>query len=55
MRGSIEDVENEVKLRFEQMGKGGGYVISPNNHLLPDVPAENVVAMYRAAKEYGKY
>jgi uroporphyrinogen decarboxylase len=55
MRGNIRDVENEVKLRFEQMGGGGGYIISPSNHLLPDVPAENVVEMYRAAKEYGRY
>jgi len=55
MQGSIEDVREEVKLRIDQMGGGGGYIVSPNNHLLPDIPAENVVCMYRYAKEYGKY
>ncbi|MCL2112022.1 MAG: hypothetical protein FWH32_07245 [Clostridiales bacterium] len=55
MRGSVEDVKNEVKLRIDQMGGGGGYIVSPNNHLLPDIPAENVICLYRYAKEYGRY
>ena len=55
MRGSIEDVKDEVRLRIDQMGNGGGYIVSPNNHLLPDIPAENVVCLYRYAKEYGVY
>ena len=55
MRGSQDDVRGEVRLRIDQMGGGGGYIVSPNNHLLPDVPAENVVTLYRYAKEYGRY
>jgi len=55
MRGTIKDVRDEVRLRIEQMGYGGGYIVSPNNHLLPDIPAENVVCLYRYAKEYGVY
>jgi len=55
MRGSVEDVREEVRLRIDQMGAGGGYIMSPNNHLLPDVPAENVVCLYRYTKEYGQY
>ena len=55
MRGSIEDVREEVRLRIGQMGGGGGYIVSPNNHLLPDIPAENVVCLYRYAKEHGVY
>jgi uroporphyrinogen decarboxylase len=55
MCGSLQDVEREVKLRIDQMGAGGGYILSPNNHLQPDVPPENVITMYRSAKEYGKY
>ena len=55
MRGSIEDVREEVRLRIDQMGGGGGYIVSPNNHLLPDIPAENVICLYRYAKEYGVY
>jgi len=55
MRGNIEEVREEVRLRIDQMGGGGGYIVSPNNHLLPDIPAENVVCLYRYAKEYGIY
>ena len=55
MRGSVEDVREEVRLRIDQMGAGGGYIVSPNNHLLPDIPAENVVCLYRHAKECGAY
>ena len=55
MRGSIEDVKSEVRLRIDQMGGGGGYIVSPNNHLLPDIPPENVICMYQYAKEYGNY
>jgi uroporphyrinogen decarboxylase len=55
MRGSVDDVKNEVRLRIDQMGEGGGYIVSPNNHLLPDIPADNVVCLYEYAKEYGIY
>jgi len=55
MRGTIKDVRDEVRLRIEQMGYGGGYIVSPNNHLLPDIPPENVICLYRYAKEYGVY
>ncbi|MEI6101956.1 MAG: uroporphyrinogen decarboxylase family protein, partial [Eubacteriales bacterium] len=55
MCGSLQDVEKEVKLRIEQMGAGGGYILSPNNHVLPDVSVENLIRMYSAAREFGKY
>ena len=55
MRETIKDVRDEVRLRIEQMGYNGGYIVSPNNHLLPDIPPENVVCLYRYAKEYGTY
>ncbi len=54
MRGSVEDVKKEVALRIDQMNINGGYILAPNNHLQPDVPFENVVAMYNYAKEYSK-
>ncbi len=48
-------VEAEVKQRIQMLGKGGGYVLAPANHLQPDVPARNVVALFKAARKYGKY
>ena len=55
LRGSEEDVVREVKTRLRELGRGGGYVLAPSNHLQPDVPPENVFALYRAAREYGRY
>jgi uroporphyrinogen decarboxylase len=53
--GSEEDVVSEVRTRLDQLGGGGGYILTPSNHLQPDVPPENVIALYRAARELGRY
>lgn len=55
MPGSREDVMNEVKRRIAQLAPGGGYILTPSNHLQADVPAENVVTLFEAARQYGKY
>jgi len=50
--GSVEDVKAEVERRIEQLGEGGGYVLSAVHNIQPDVPLENVLAMYSHAREY---
>jgi hypothetical protein len=35
------------------LGKNGGYIFAPCNNIQSDTPAENIDAMYNAAKEYG--
>ena len=55
MQGSKERVRAEVKERIHLLAKGGGYVLAPANHLQPDVPVNNVLTLFRAAREYGKY
>lgn len=55
MPGSVEDVEAEVKRRICELAPGGGYVLAPANHLQIDVPPENVVALYRLGRRYGRY
>lgn len=55
MPGTREDVIAEVRRRIAQLGRGGGYVLSPSNHLQNDVPAENVIALFDAARQYGVY
>ncbi|MCP4401499.1 MAG: hypothetical protein GY801_29905 [bacterium] len=50
--GSVEDVKKEVEERIERMGEGGGYVLSAVHNLQPDVPVENIVAMFRHARDY---
>ena len=53
--GDVADVEREVKLRIDTMGKGGGLILSPSHHFQPDTSIENILAFYRASKKYGAY
>lgn len=55
MPGAREDVIAETKLRISQLAAGGGYILAPSNHLQADVPAENVVTLFKAAREFGRY
>jgi uroporphyrinogen decarboxylase len=49
--GSPEEVRAWVLRMFETLGPGGGYVVAAVHNVQPDVPPENVVAMFAAAKE----
>ena len=55
MPGSVEGIEAEVQERVRVLAPGGGYVLAPANHLQPDVPARNVIALFEAARKYGSY
>jgi uroporphyrinogen decarboxylase len=55
MPASREDVIAEAKRRIAQLAPGGGYILAPSNHLQADVPAENVVTLFEAAKTFGEY
>jgi uroporphyrinogen decarboxylase len=54
-KGNPEGVRQEVKKKISIYGKGGGYMLSPDHNVLVDVPPENLMAMFEAAFEYGKY
>lgn len=53
--GSQQDVVDEVKRRIRELAPGGGYVLAPANHVQPDVPPENIVTLFQAAREHGQY
>ena len=53
--GTPEDVAQEVKLRVRTAGQGGGLILSPAHNIQPEVPLENILAFYSAAKQYGRY
>jgi uroporphyrinogen decarboxylase len=53
--GAPKDVEEEVMLRIRTVGPGGGLILGPSHNIQPDVPLENILAFYDAAKKYGKY
>ena len=55
MTGGVAQIEAEVQERIRTLAPGGGYVIAPANHLQPDVPAQNVIALFEAARKYGRY
>jgi uroporphyrinogen decarboxylase len=50
--GSVNDVKKMVEDRIEQLGPDGGYVLSSCHNIQPDVPLDNVLAMFAHAKEY---
>lgn len=53
--GTTEDVRREVEERISALAPGGGYILAPANDVLSDVPAKNVVLLYRLARELGRY
>lgn len=53
--GTVQEVEEEVKRRIDDLAPGGGYIMAPVHNIQPDVPPENIIAMFEAAKEFGEY
>ena len=50
--GTPDEVRAEVTRRCEVFSKGGGFVFNTIHNILPDVPPQNVVAMFEAVDEY---
>ena len=55
MPGTLEDVRLEAQTRIRAFAPGGGYILAPANHIQADTTAENVIALYRYARELGRY
>ncbi|MDR1506440.1 MAG: hypothetical protein LBI67_04995 [Treponema sp.] len=51
-RGSVEDVRRQVREMLDIFTPGGGYVFSQVHNIEANVPAENVLAAFTAAKNY---
>jgi len=50
--GTPAKVREQVLERLEIFSKGGGFVFNTVHNILPDVPPENIVAMFDAVKEF---
>ncbi|MFO8006101.1 MAG: uroporphyrinogen decarboxylase family protein [Candidatus Brocadiia bacterium] len=53
--GSVEEVRREVADNIRILGSGGGYILAPCHNIQAVSPPENIVAMYEAALELGRY
>lgn len=50
-----DEINREVKKNMEIFKTGGGFVFAPVHNVQPNVPVENVLAMYDAYREYSAY
>lgn len=54
-RGTPGEVRENVRANLEAFKPGGGYVFNNVHNIQADVPPDNVLAMYDAALEFGRY
>jgi len=52
--GSSTQIRDQVFERLEIFSEGGGFVFNTVHNILPDVPPENVIAMFDAVKEFNE-
>ena len=52
--GTPEQVAAEVEQLATTLGAKGGYILMASHSFQPDIPCENVVAMYKAAARCGQ-
>jgi uroporphyrinogen-III decarboxylase len=50
--GTPDEVRREVRERIKILSPGGGYVFNPIHNVVANVPPENLIAMYQAARSW---
>jgi len=53
--GTPAQVVEEVKRRIQDLAPGGGFIFGSVHNIQANVPPENIVAMFDAARELGGY
>ena len=53
--GTPQQVTDEVKRRIDALAPGGGFIFGPIHNIQAGVPLDNIVTMFRVAREYGVY
>jgi hypothetical protein len=53
--GTPHEVREQVRERIQIFGPGGGFVFNPIHNAQARVPIENLLAMYAAVRDYGRY
>ena len=49
-----EQVKDHVKRNLEIFSKDGGFVFNTVHNIMPDVPPQNIVAMFETVHEFSK-
>lgn len=49
MRGSVIDVQKEVRQRIEDLNRGGGCILGPSHNIEDEIPLENILALLEEA------
>jgi len=53
--GTTDEVRREVRRRIQDLAPGGGYILAAVHCIQPDVPPENVCALFEEAFVAGRY
>lgn len=53
--GTPAEVEAHVRDTIRALAPGGGFILAPVHNVQADVPPQNIVAMCRTAREFGRY
>ena len=52
--GTAEDVRRAVERSYTLAGMGRGFVLSSTSSVMPEVPHENIDALFRHGREFGR-
>ena len=55
LRGSVEDVVAASRKAIDDAGANGGFIMSTGDQCGRDTPDENLRAMVKTARTYGRY
>ncbi len=53
--GTPWEVDQTVKAMIQDVGRGGGFVLTTCNGIMEDVPVTNAITMHLACEKYGRY
>jgi uroporphyrinogen decarboxylase len=54
-KASPEGVAESVRRTIAEFAPGGGYILAASHNIQDDTPSRNVIAMYEAGLEHGRY
>jgi uroporphyrinogen-III decarboxylase len=53
--GTPDEVRTQVKERIDVFDRNGGFVFNPSHNVQVGVPVENLLALYKAVKDFSSY